>query len=1423
MKKLLSLLLCAAMLFGLLPLSAQAASDAWDGTVDISWYDPAKTEYEIDTPAKLAGLAALVNGMADPTAKKIVGNTAYLVSKKVDNVMLVGAGGGNVFDTVYTGGIDFAYKTIYLTADLDMGGRKGASGSWTGPNWTPIGGKFPMKPAEATGDCMTLDTRFNGVLDGQGHTIYNLYCDRYAAKGFPYSMAVGVVGFLGGNADYANGVSGEKSEAEFENGWQPAVRDLVLGSGWVYARRMVGGVVGRVGETSNGVVIENCGNRADIKNTDSKGVGGIVGSAWGKGTIRGCYNTGSVSTTYTCPAGGILGSNEGMDVYNCYSAGKIDTNGAQYGRGIGGHDTGSYTVAGCWYLSGSDDDPDSNGYYMGTSRRISVDVTAASTQELQSDPVLQALNRNGAVFARDTAGKNGGYPVLWFENGQNDTDCRLTQASAANGAFAVSQTDSVRFGASVSLTAQPAAGYRLAYFTANGSPILGDYYTVTGDTELTAVFQKVRTASVTVPEYDAFYLAAARTGYALTKDGGMEYVEREALHTGDTVLEGNIITLQTHSYADAIPADGALEYREGYQFSVSGAEKNTDGTYTVTGSGPVMIEAVRATRRKSWLTFADTGWYTGKEKTYTLTTAQQLAGLAKLVNEQGVSFAGVTILLGNDISLASIDGSTGSCTWTAIGSSLQKPFSGTFDGQGRTIFAMEAYNTGSYAALFGCCVDAELKNLTLCGSAAGEARASYAAGLIAYAKGCKLEDITVYVDVKASGTHAGGVAAYICDGTSVKNCLSYGAVSGISGVGGIVGLCYSASDTITDCANFGSVTGTGSGAYGTGGIAGRLAGVMTQCANYGSVSGADRYTGGIAGYTTARNKTKLLACKNEASVTSTNTEARVSTGSVVGNAQNLIWGSCTAADSALPQLGRTGKVAEQETKDVCPDYTPKDAPQDAELPDSFTVTFRANGETVGTVTGKKSDRTVKTPELPQVDGYTASWPAFTPTGRDMTITAVYRQKLVSGGAVTKSGTYFIPWLASGEIRIAGGLDVTLIGLNSGGGDFDNLTLAVGKGTKLTLQDVRITGDRTLLSLAGGNTLTLLGENRLIGCADASGNVCPTVISGGDLTICGSGSLALQALVNNAAFMGAEKSKLSIEDCTIAVFKSDKLGFDGGAFCANGAELTMTNAAFFGRTDSDNVAVLSADTITMNGCTVRVEAEKSVHAVLGSVSLTNCSLYASGHSGNSAKTVSQTAGLDALETVSQQSGVTLLAASGFADVRTEAVCQQDILFCTNAGLMTGTGKNAFSPDRPMTRAMLVTVLWRMAGSPAAQGTGGFTDLKADWYRQAAVWGAQNGVVAGTGAGMFSPDRPVTKEQAAALLVRFARMQGISIPADAAPVYVAECSAWAQTDVQAAYAAGILDRFSACLAAPQEAASRAELARMLRLLSNLIQKA
>ena len=80
--------------------------------------------------------------------------------------------------------------------------------------------------------------------------------------------------------------------------------------------------------------------------------------------------------------------------------------------------------------------------------------------------------------------------------------------------------------------------------------------------------------------------------------------------------------------------------------------------------------------------------------------------------------------------------------------------------------------------------------------------------------------------------------------------------------------------------------------------------------------------------------------------------------------------------------------------------------------------------------------------------------------------------------------------------------------------------------------------------------------------------------------------------------------------------------------------------------------------------------------------------------------------------------------------------------------------------------------------------------------------------------------MTKEQACALLARFARTRGVQAAADAAPVYVAECSAWAGSDVQSAYALGIVDSYAACLAAPQASATRAELAHML---SDLLQRA
>ena len=77
---------------------------------------------------------------------------------------------------------------------------------------------------------------------------------------------------------------------------------------------------------------------------------------------------------------------------------------------------------------------------------------------------------------------------------------------------------------------------------------------------------------------------------------------------------------------------------------------------------------------------------------------------------------------------------------------------------------------GSDSALFGCVSGAGIRDLTVCGSTEGKAAASYAAGVLAYADASVIQNCTAYVDVTAAGTHAGGLAAYICNGTTVESC-----------------------------------------------------------------------------------------------------------------------------------------------------------------------------------------------------------------------------------------------------------------------------------------------------------------------------------------------------------------------------------------------------------------------------------------------------------------------------------------------------------------------------------------------------------------------------------------------------------------------------------------------------------------------------
>lgn len=101
-------------------------------------------------------------------------------------------------------------------------------------------------------------------------------------------------------------------------------------------------------------------------------------------------------------------------------------------------------------------------------------------------------------------------------------------------------------------------------------------------------------------------------------------------------------------------------------------------------------------------------------------------------------------------------------------------------------------------------------------------------------------------------------------------------------------------------------------------------------------------------------------------------------------------------------------------------------------------------------------------------------------------------------------------------------------------------------------------------------------------------------------------------------------------------------------------------------------------------------------------------------------------------------------------------------CYTAGIMNGTGNFQFSPNAPVSRAQVVTMLWRLEGEPEPTGEGGikFTDTDDDtWYSSAVEWAAESGVVNGIGHGMFAPDRTITRGEVAAILYRYADYKGI----------------------------------------------------------------
>ena len=127
--------------------------------------------------------------------------------------------------------------------------------------------------------------------------------------------------------------------------------------------------------------------------------------------------------------------------------------------------------------------------------------------------------------------------------------------------------------------------------------------------------------------------------------------------------------------------------------------------------------------------------------------------------------------------------------------------------------------------------------------------------------------------------------------------------------------------------------------------------------------------------------------------------------------------------------------------------------------------------------------------------------------------------------------------------------------------------------------------------------------------------------------------------------------------------------------------------------------------------------------------------------------------------------TVFAASGstsFSDVKESDWYYDAVTYVSDNELMSGTGNNMFSPLMTTTRSMIVTILYRLEGSPAVTGTSTFSDVAAgQFYTNGTIWAAQNGIVNGYDNGLFAPNDVITREQMAAILYRYAQYKEYAV--------------------------------------------------------------
>ena len=427
-------------------------------------------------------------------------------------------------------------------------------------------------------------------------------------------------------------------------------------------------------------------------------------------------------------------------------------------------------------------------------------------------------------------------------------------------------------------------------------------------------------------------------------------------------------------------------------------------------------------------------------------------------------------------------------------------------------------------------------------------------------------------------------------------------------------------------------------------------------------------------------------------------------------------------------------------------------------------------------------------------------------GEDGTLTPVEGKVIGENGQVTLSfaaaGSYvlsamgdeftniFSPWLpvtvtAAPKSSNADVSSVTVAGVEATAGENNTYTVTLPYGTDVT---------------AGSFVIVTSDAGATVGALTNEGNVWTFTVTAED-------RVTSKTYTVTVSFTEAPKSNdAGVSSITVAGFKA--VAGANNSYTVTVPYGTVVKTGSFVIVTRHPRAAVSALTNTRNIWSFTVTAEDGVTTAVYTVTVNTAALPEP-----------ITPGVDNKKPASKPE-----VKLPFTDVSTSDWFYDDVAFVYKNGLFSGTDSRSFSPNASMTRAMLVTVLYRLEGEPTVTGRSSFTDVRSGaYYEKAVIWAAANGIVTGTDSTSFSPDAKVTREQLAAILYRYAQYRKLDTDAsaklnsftdaDSVSAYASEALGWAVSE-------GLINGASGKLM-PKGDATRAQVAAILhRFVKNVL---